>query len=215
VAGRSAYPGAEEYLPGGRSLPTLRKAAAACRGCDLYEDATQVVFGHGPADARLMLVGEQPGDVEDKDGKPFVGPAGKVLARAVTDAGLDEIPTFVTNAVKHFSFRRSGKRRLHQTPKAGHISACRPWLRAEIEAVHPELLVCLGSVAVKAVLGNDVRVLRDRGSILDRDGPVGRGRFLVTVHPSSILRTPAEDRDTAYAALVADLKVAASVLSDR
>jgi uracil-DNA glycosylase len=212
VPGRSSYPGAEQFLPESRSLKSLREASAGCRGCDLYEDATQTVFGAGAAHARLLLIGEQPGDVEDTRGAPFVGPAGKLLARALADAALGDTPTFVTNAVKHFHYRREGKRRLHQTPRAGHVSACRPWLRAEVEAVHPELTVCLGSTAAKAALGNDVRVLRDRGAVLEREGAIGSGSYLVTVHPSSVLRGPPEDRDDAYAALVSDLKVAAAFL---
>jgi DNA polymerase len=210
---RTSYPGATEYVPDSRSFATLREAAAHCRGCDLYQDATQTVFGAGPARTRLVLVGEQPGDVEDMQGKPFVGPAGRVLDRALADAGLDDIPTYVTNAVKHFHFRRQGKRRIHQTPRAGHVAACRPWLHAELATLHPDLVVCLGGVAAKAVLGNEVRVLRDRGAVLEQAGIVGSGPFLVTVHPSAILRTPAEDRDAAYAAFVADLKVAAAVLA--
>jgi DNA polymerase len=193
-------------------LTRLREASAGCRGCDLYEDATQTVFGAGAAHARLLLIGEQPGDVEDTRGVPFVGPAGKLLARALADAALRDTPTYMTNAVKHFHYRREGKRRLHQTPRAGHVSACRPWLQAEVEAVHPELTVCLGSTAAKSALGNDVRVLRDRGAVLEREGVVGSGSYLVTVHPSSVLRGPPEDRDEAYAALVSDLKVAAAFL---
>lgn len=212
MPGRSRHPGAEEFLPESRTLSALRDAAASCQGCDLYADATQTVFGAGPARARLVLVGEQPGDVEDTEGAPFVGPAGRVLERARADAGLTDIPTYVTNAVKHFHFRRQGKRRIHQTPRAGHVSACRPWLDAELETLHPDLVVCLGSVATKAVLGNDVRVLRDRGTALERDSTVGTGTFVVTVHPSSVLRAGA-DRDAAYAAFVADLKVAAALVS--
>ena len=160
-----------------------------------------------------MLIGEQPGDVEDTEGKPFVGPAGRILHKALADAGLAGTPMYITNAVKHFSFRRAGKRRLHQTPRSGHIAACRPWLQAEVSAVHPDVIVCLGSVAVKSMLGDAVRVLRDRGTLLERDSSVGPAAFLVTVHPSSILRTPAADRDAAYAALVADLKVVAAAVA--
>jgi DNA polymerase len=213
VAARSSFPGAAQFVPDERSLTALRAAAADCRGCDLYADATQTVFGAGPKRARLVLVGEQPGDVEDTEGEPFVGPAGRVLRRALAEAGLDATPAYVTNAVKHFSFRRAGKRRLHQTPRAAQITACRPWLQAELAALRPGVIVCLGSVAVKSMLGNDVRVLRDRGTVLERDSAVGPATFVVTVHPSSILRTPAEDRDAAYAALVADLKVVAAFLS--
>jgi DNA polymerase len=160
-----------------------------------------------------MLVGEQPGDVEDKQGEPFVGPAGRVLRRALGDAGLANAATYTTNAVKHFYYRRAGNRRLHQTPRAGHVSACRPWLHAEVAAVRPELIVCLGSTAVKALFGNDVRVMRDRGTVLERDSSVGPGSFVVTIHPSAILRGPAEDRDAAYDSFVADLKVAAAVVA--
>jgi DNA polymerase len=213
VATRVAYPGAEQYLPTKRSLAALRTAAAACQGCDLFRDATQTVFGAGAARARLLLVGEQPGDVEDTRGAPFVGPAGRVLHRGLADAGLDQTPTFVTNAVKHFSFRRAGKRRLHQTPRAGQVSACRPWLRAEVEAVHPELIVCLGSTAAKSLFGDDVRVLRDRGTVLERDSALGAGAFVVTIHPSAVLRAPPEDRDAIYAAFVADLTLAAAVVA--
>jgi uracil-DNA glycosylase len=213
MVGRTPYPGAAEFLPAKHTVAALRDAAAGCRGCDLYEDATQTVFGAGRARAKLLLVGEQPGDVEDTQGEPFVGPAGRVLRRALTEAGLDDTPTFVTNAVKHFSFRRSGKRRLHQTPRAAQITACRPWLQAEVAAVRPDVIVCLGSTAVKSVFGNEVRVMRDRGTVLERDSAVGQTTFVVTVHPSAILRAPAEDRDSAYAGLVADLKVAASLVA--
>lgn len=213
MPGRSVFPGAERFLPDRRTLSALRSAAADCRGCDLYQDATQTVFGAGAARARLLLVGEQPGDVEDTRGAPFVGPAGRVLNRALDDAGLSDVPTFVTNAVKHFNFRRQGKRRIHQTPRAAHVAACRPWLRAEAAAIRPDLVVCMGSVAAKSVLGNEVRVLRDRGTVLERDSALGPGAFVVTVHPSSILRAPSEDRDAAYAAFVGDLKVAAAVVA--
>jgi DNA polymerase len=213
VAGRPTFPGAAQFVPDRRSVSALREAAADCRGCDLYEDTTQTVFGAGRARAKLMLVGEQPGDVEDTEGEPFVGPAGRILHKALAEAGLDDVPTYITNAVKHFSYRRAGNRRLHQTPRAGHISACRPWLQAEVSTVHPDVIVCLGSVAVKSLLGNSVRVLRDRGALLERDSAVGPASFLVTVHPSSILRTPPEDRDAAYAALVADLKVVATAVA--
>jgi DNA polymerase len=213
VPGRSSFPGAEQFLPGSRALSALRAAAADCQGCDLYQDATQTVFGAGPARAKLLLVGEQPGDVEDTEGKPFVGPAGRVLHRALGDAGLADVPAFVTNAVKHFHYRRQGKRRIHETPRPAHVLACRPWLVAEAAALRPDLVVCLGSVAAKSILGNDVRVLRDRGSVLERDSALGPGTFLVTVHPSSILRGPSEDRADAYSAFVADLKVAAAVVA--
>lgn len=212
MAGRSTFPGAGQFLPDSRSLSALRKAAAGCRGCDLYADATQTVFGAGAARAQLLLVGEQPGDAEDVQGAPFVGPAGRMLDRALADAELGDVSTFTTNAVKHFHFRRAGKRRLHQTPRAGHVSACRPWLQAEYAALRPDVVVCLGATAAKAVLGPDVRVLRDRGAVLERDSLLGPGSFVITVHPSSILRAPPEDRDAAYRGLVSDLKVAAGAL---
>jgi uracil-DNA glycosylase family protein len=212
VAARTVHPGAQQFLPAEPTLPALREAAEHCRGCDLWEPATQTVFGSGAADAPLLLIGEQPGDVEDLEGEPFVGPAGRVLAQALDESGLGEVPRYVTNAVKHFSFTRSGKRRLHQTPKAGEMTACRPWLVAEYAALRPRLTVCLGSTAVKSVLGNDVKVLRDRGTITERDGLLGPGAFLVTVHPSSILRAPDELRAEARSAFVADLRVAAQFL---
>jgi DNA polymerase len=185
-----------------------------CQGCDLYERATQAVFGAGPRTARLLLVGEQPGDVEDREGEPFVGPAGHLLDRALAEAGIDRASAFLTNAVKHFRWKStsSGKRRIHEKPSAGQVTACRPWLGAEIGAVHPALIVCLGSTAVQAVLGPDVRVMRDRGAVLDRDSAFGLGSFVVTVHPSSVLRAPGDRRDEAYQSLVADLRVAAQAL---
>jgi uracil-DNA glycosylase len=212
VPGRSRFPGAEEFLPPQRGLAALRAAAQTCRGCDLYQDTTQTVFGLGKARAKLMLVGEQPGDAEDKAGTPFVGPAGRVLHQAIDEAGLSATPTYVTNAVKHFSYRRAGNRRIHQTPRAAHVSACRPWLGAELDAVRPDAIVCLGSTATKSLFGDEVRVMRDRGTVLERDSVFGPGTFVVTVHPSAILRVPAEDRDAAYAAFVADLRVAAQLV---
>jgi len=213
VASRETFPGADAFLPARHTLPELRRAAADCHGCDLVERATQVVFGEGPADAQLLFVGEQPGDVEDRRGEPFVGPAGGVLHRAIGDAGLADTPSFVTNAVKHFNFSERGTRRLHQTPRAGHVTACRPWLRAEVEAVQPRLTVCLGATAARSVLGPSVRVLRDRGAVLDTPSLVGGGPTLVTIHPSAVLRTPDDERAAAYDGLVADLRVAAQHLS--
>jgi DNA polymerase len=212
MAGRVTYPGAEQFLPDTRALDDLRHAATECRGCDLYERATQVVFGAGGADAGLLLVGEQPGDVEDQRGEPFVGPAGGVLNRALDEAGLGNVPRFVTNAVKHFYFTERGKRRLHQTPRAAHVTACRPWLAAEMQAVRPDLVVCLGATAARSVLGPDVRVLRDRGAILDQQPLVGDGPCLVTIHPSAVLRAQDDERQTMYDGLVGDLRVAADYL---
>jgi DNA polymerase len=204
--------GAAPFVPDTDDLDALRQAAAGCQGCELFRDATQTVFGRGAADARLALVGEQPGDVEDERGAPFVGPAGRLLVQAVDEAGIDRDQIWVTNAVKHFRFTVRGKRRIHQTPDAVHIAACKPWLSAELRSVAPDVVVCLGATATRALLGTTVRVMRDRGVVLERETSLGTKRFLVTVHPSAILRTPDADRASAYAALVSDLRVAAAAL---
>lgn len=200
--------GAEEYVPAGASLTKLREAAAGCRGCDLYRDATGTVFGAGPAHARVMIVGEVPGDQEDRQGLPFVGPAGRLLDQALDEAGLDRAAAYLTNAVKHFKFTERGKRRIHKTPSRTEIVACRPWLVAELDRVRPELVVALGAVAAKSLLGKDFRVTKERGKVLslpDRDEQV-----VATTHPSAVLR--ADDREAARRELVADLAVAAKVL---
>jgi DNA polymerase len=200
--------GAEEYVPAGASLTKLRAAAADCRGCDLYLDATGTVFGTGPAHARVVVVGEVPGDQEDRQGEPFVGPAGRLLDQVLDEAGLDRSAAYLTNAVKHFKFTERGKRRIHKTPSRTEIVACRPWLVAELDRVRPELVVALGAVAAKSLLGKDFRVTKDRGKVLslpDRDEQV-----VATVHPSAVLR--ADDREAARRELVADLAVAAKVL---
>jgi uracil-DNA glycosylase family protein len=201
---------AAEFLPEKRNLTALRKAAASCRGCELWRDATQTVFGEGPRRASLMLVGEQPGDREDREGKPFVGPAGRLLDRALEEAGIDRSLVYTTNAVKHFKWRPRGKRRLHQTPRAGEIEACKPWLETEIEAVRPDALVALGSTAAKAVFGSKVRVMRDRGKLLE--SPYAEVAT-VTVHPSSVLRVPEdEQRKVARAELIEDLAAVRAAL---
>lgn len=200
--------------PSGTDLSALAAAAANCRGCELAELAeTRTVFGEGVAHARLVLVGEQPGDVEDRRGRPFVGPAGKLLDRALGDAGLDRDALYVTNAVKHFRYRRGdGPRRIHQTPDARHVTACRPWLSAELNRIRPEVVVVLGGTAGQALLGPTFRVTKMRGRLLP--GPPGsRARLLATLHPSAVLRVPPEARDEAYAGLVADLRVAAGALA--
>ena len=203
---------ASEFVPPrARSIPALARAAAGCRGCELYADATQTVFGDGARRARLVLVGEQPGDVEDRRGEPFVGPAGGVLDRALADADIDRDAVYLTNAVKHFHHRPAGKRRLHQTPRVGHITACRPWLLAELTVVTPRLVVCMGATATRSVLGTGFSVMRDRGAVLEPDDAIPPGRFVVTVHPSAVLRA-AERRDEVFAGLVADLRVAASAV---
>jgi DNA polymerase len=206
---------ATPYVPHGAPLPGLREAAAGCHGCPLFRDATQTVFGAGDASARVVLVGEEPGDQEDRQGAPFVGPAGRVLTRAVDEAGIDPDQTYVTNAVKHFTFTRTperGKRRIHKPPSMREMSACRPWLEAELDAVEPEVIVALGATAGKALFGSGFRVTRDRGVPLTL--PAHHGETVVaTLHPSAVLRAQGEDRDAAYAGLVADLRVAARALA--
>jgi len=185
----------------------LREAAATCRACDLYLNATQTVFGEGEEHSRMMLIGEQPGDQEDLQGKPFVGPAGRLLEKALDEAGIDRRRVYVTNAVKHFRWTRRGKRRLHEKPNAGQVRACRPWLEAEIEVVRPRMLVLLGATAAQSVMGPAFRVSKQRGEVLE--SPFGIP-VVATVHPSSILRaTDDESRDAAMTAFIKDLLVAA------
>jgi DNA polymerase len=201
---------ASEFLPPRRTIPALRKAAQECRGCDLWRDATQAVFGEGPAKAKLMLVGEQPGDREDREGKPFVGPAGGLLRRALDEAGIDPDATYITNAVKHFKWRARGKRRLHQTPRVGEVEACKPWLQAEVEAVAPRALVALGATAARSLFGPGIKVTRARGELLETPlAPIA----MVTVHPSAILRVRDEDeRHEALAAMVDDFEAVVKAL---
>jgi uracil-DNA glycosylase family protein len=220
--------------PSGVGLDGLRTAAARCRACELWEPATQTVFGEGPETARIVFVGEQPGDQEDRQGEPFVGPAGRLLDRALGDAGIDRRDTYVTNAVKHFRFAPKGKRRIHQTPGPEHLRACRPWLEAELTVLRPEVVVCLGATAAKALISPSFRITKDRGHLLPWAPPgvaavVGDGQeadddepdearpaqtwMLATTHPSAVLRTPDEARDAAYEALVADLLVVAHALA--
>jgi uracil-DNA glycosylase len=201
---------AADFLPRARTLPALRRAAAGCRGCPLWKDATQTVFGSGGRSAELMLVGEQPGDREDLKGKPFVGPAGALLRRAMDEAGIAGKDVYLTNAVKHFKWRPRGKRRLHQTPRAGEIEACKPWLLAEIEAVHPRGLLALGAIAGKALFGPSVRVTRDRGRLLESPlAPVAA----LTMHPSAVIRLRDHDeREDAFASLVEDIETIATAI---
>jgi uracil-DNA glycosylase len=198
---------AAEFVPNSRSLRTLRQAAAECRGCPLWEDATQTVFGAGPRQAELMLVGEQPGDREDVEGEPFVGPAGGMLARALQSAEIDRGEVYLTNAVKHFKWRARGKRRLHQTPRAGEVEACKPWLEAELDAVRPIAILALGATAAKALYGPSVRVTRDRGRPIESSlAPVAA----LTIHPSAILRLrEREEREEVLGGLVEDLRYVA------
>jgi DNA polymerase len=211
---RPSAPGAERFVPGGADLEQLRQAAAICQGCDLYRAATQTVFGTGDPNARVVLLGEQPGDQEDRQGLPFVGPAGKVLDRALVEAGIDREVTYVTNAVKHFKFERveGGKRRIHQSPNRTEIVACRPWLTAELDFLEPEVLVCLGATAGKAVFGPSFKVTAQRGVPMTSTELDGSGGLVVvaTIHPSAVLRS--RDRDEMYAGLVSDLRVAADAL---
>jgi uracil-DNA glycosylase family protein len=211
---RIERPGAQEWVPDGADMEALRSAAPACRGCELWEPATQVVFSAGDVHAKVALVGEQPGDVEDREGIPFVGPAGKLLQRALDEAGLDRAQVYVTNAVKHFRFTPRGNRRIHATPEMAHITACRPWLVAELRIVDPAVVVVLGSTAAKSLLGADFRVTRHRGEVVRRETSRGPRDFVPTVHPSSVLRAPDGQRDEAYGALVADLRVVAGLLGD-
>lgn len=232
MAETQTAPGAQQFIPPDAStLDALRVAAGRCQGCELYRDATQTVFGRGDANARVVFVGEQPGDVEDRNGLPFVGPAGHLLRKAVDDAGLDPRQLYITNAVKHFRFELRGKRRIHRTPDRTHIVACRPWLVAEFAHLKPDIVVVLGATAAKALLGPSFRVTQSRGVLLPwpasaerpedftrvpldaagTEGSAPPARLLATIHPSAVLR--ADNREVAYQGLVADLKVAARALA--
>jgi uracil-DNA glycosylase family protein len=222
-------------VPDGVGLDGLRAAAAGCRACELWEPATQTVFGEGPETARIVFVGEQPGDQEDRAGEPFVGPAGKLLDRALADAAIDRRDAYITNAVKHFRFTPTPKRRIHQSPGAEHLMACRPWLEAEFAVLAPEIVVCLGAVAAKSLISPSFRITKDRGTLLpwtppgvpvagvaqdEADGAEPEEEevpaqtwILATTHPSAVLRTPDGDRAAAYDALVADLRVVAHALA--
>ncbi|HEV2786868.1 MAG TPA: UdgX family uracil-DNA binding protein [Solirubrobacteraceae bacterium] len=204
---------ASDFIPQQRDLETLRRAAQECRGCDLWEPATQTVFGEGPQDARMVLVGEVPGDREDREGHPFVGPAGRELEKALHAVGIDRAEVYITNAVKHFKFEERGKRRIHQRPSASQIKACRPWLRAELDAIGPEAIVILGATAAKTLLGSSFRLMEQRGQPLDSDlAPV----VIATIHPSAILRgSDTESRQAQRDLFTEDLRVAAQALQAR
>ena len=198
-------------VPERPTLRGLRDAAAGCRACDLWEPATQVVVGEGPARARMMLVGEQPGDREDLAGHPFIGPAGRVLDEGLARAGISRDDVFVTNVVKHFRYRQRGKRRIHQTPDRWQVNACLPWLHAELAAVSPQALVCLGATAAQALLGASIRIGRDRGRAVDSELAE---HVTVTAHPSAILRLrEPDDRGAAMDAFVGDLQLVQSWLA--
>jgi uracil-DNA glycosylase len=209
---------ATRYLPQDRRLESLKNAAERCHGCPLFAEATQTVFGHGHRGAPIMLVGEQPGDQEDRAGLPFVGPAGRLLARALDAAGIDPTLTYQTNAVKHFKFtRKDGKRRIHQKPSRTEVVACRPWLIAEIEAVHPRVIVCLGATAAQSLLGASFRVSAQRGEVIALPASVDvdvtpEPIVVATVHPSAVLRDRSDSHDEAYQLFVDDLRGARSGL---
>lgn len=200
-------PGAEEFVPHTSDLARLRAAARGCQGCELHRRATRTVFGEGPENAQVVMIGEQPGDREDLAGHPFVGPAGTLLDRALMDAGIDRDAVYLTNAVKHFKFTERGKRRIHQRPGRTEIVACTPWLSAELGAIRPRLVVCLGAIAAQALFGTDFRITRERGHVIVQD----ERHALATVHPSAVLRSP--DRAVAYDEFVSDLTVAAADLA--
>lgn len=210
---------AADFVPRSRDVETLAAAAQGCRGCGLYENATQTVFGRGPAGAPMMLIGEQPGDKEDVAGEPFVGPAGRLLDRALDEAGIERAPVYVTNAVKHFKFVPSerGTRRIHKTPSRTEVVACRPWLFAELDAVAPEVVVLLGATAAKSLLGNGFRLTQHRQEVLHlprEEAPesVRDSKIVVTIHPSSVLRGPPAAREDSLRSLVADLAFAGGLL---
>jgi len=209
---RAASTSAAEYVPAKPTLPAMRAAVQNCRGCDLYAHATQAVLGEGPKSAEIVLIGEQPGDEEDRLGRPFVGPSGKLLDRALQEAGIDRSVVYVTNAVKHFKFEERGKRRLHKKPNGLEIRACRPWLEAELSVIRPQIIVCLGATAAQTVFGATYRVTKERGQFVSNSfGP----HVTSTVHPSAILRAPDEQqRHNEYQQFVDDLKKVRHLLQD-
>ena len=200
---------AAPLIPERPSLPKLKEAAAGCTACSLHETGTQTVFGEGTSKAEVVFVGEQPGDQEDLQGKPFVGPAGKLLDKALEDAGIDRSQVYVTNVVKHFKWQARGKRRIHQKPNWSEIAACRPWLEAELAVIEPRVLVCLGATAAQALLGRDFRVSRQRGVPVESDLAE---HVIATAHPSSILRADEETREREYRELVRDLEAVAKLI---
>ncbi|GGM94320.1 uracil-DNA glycosylase [Terrabacter tumescens] len=209
-SGAHDYPGADVFLPARHTVPALAKAVQDCRGCDLFRDATQAVFGAGARDAALVLVGEQPGDVEDRRGEPFVGPAGRILDQALAESGIARDEVWLTNAVKHFRFTQRGKRRMHEGPSRWHVASCQPWLLGELDAVKPRGVVTLGAIAGQSLYGAGFRVGASRGTVLDP--PEGRREWVVaTIHPSAVLRGR-DRREELYAGLVADLRVALGAL---
>ena len=200
-----------EFIPPHATLPVLRRAIQQCRGCDLYRHATQAVFGEGKRSANILLIGEQPGNEEDRQGRPFVGPAGRILDRALQDAGIDRSSTYVTNVVKHFKFEERGKRRIHKKPSSLEIKACRPWLEAEVALIRPDVIVCLGATAAQALFGSAYRLTKERGKFVENPWAL---HATSTIHPSAILRAPDEEqRHAEYQRFVADLIKVRSVLA--
>ncbi len=210
MTARNPYPTAAAFMPDRLSLTSLRAAAQQCKGCPLHENATQAVFGDGAAAADVMLVGEQPGDLEDVTGAPFVGPAGKILDRALDEAGIDRRSTYVTNAVKHFKWKARGTRRIHDKPSWTEQMACRPWLEAEIAVVKPRALVLMGATAAQSLLGKSFRVTQSRGKPIDSDLAA---LVTATIHPSAVLRS--DDREEMFAGLVDDLRLVANFAGSR
>ena len=201
---------AAEFLPKRHTLESLRAAARSCKGCDLYKNATQTVFGEGPKDASVMLVGEQPGEMEDRQGHPFVGPAGRLLDKALGEARIPRDEVYITNAVKHFKWIQRGKRRVHQKPSIRQVVACKSWLEAEIEVVHPKVIVCLGATAALSMVGRTVRITQERGKFFDTDSGAA---VLITIHPSSIYRLREKDeQENEYRRFVAEMKLVARKL---
>jgi uracil-DNA glycosylase family protein len=196
---------ASDFLPATRTLPVLRETAKSCKGCDLYKNATQTVFGEGPEAASIVLIGEQPGDMEDRNGHPFVGPAGRILDKALAEARISREKVYVTNAVKHFKWTPQGKRRKHQKPLMSEVVACKPWLESEIEALRPKIVVCMGSTAAQSVLGRNVPITKERGSFFELRASLSA---FITVHPSSILRQQErEEQEREYQRFVAEMKM--------
>jgi uracil-DNA glycosylase len=209
VGGEEKARSAADFLPEQRSLTALREASSSCRGCELWRLGTQTVFGEGRKAAAAMFVGEQPGDQEDRSGRPFVGPAGRLFDEALAEAGIDRSAAYVTNAVKHFKWQARGKRRIHQKPNAAEVAACRPWLEAEISVVQPRVLVLLGATAAQSLLGRAFRVTQSRGTLVDSElAPT----VTATIHPSAILRGAPERREAELADFVDDLRFVASLL---
>jgi uracil-DNA glycosylase len=194
---------AADFLPGRKTLPLLKDALQGCRGCELYRHATQAVPGEGPQSSIIVFVGEQPGNDEDLQGRPFVGPAGRLFERALDEAGINRSAVYITNAVKHFKFEERGKRRIHKKPSASESTACRPWLEAELAVIHPKVVVCLGATAAQSIFGRDYRLTKERGQFVKHQWAP---QATSTIHPSAILRAPDDQRTLEYQRFVEDLK---------